>query len=83
VESSDLGVDLGLDVCGLELFAMDGEVAICGKPGSLWGLVDKPGWERSQIVACNEHHSVLHDDPAVTVTSNMPIVFPEDECTCN
>jgi hypothetical protein len=82
MKSTALIKDIGSDVCGLELFVMDGKVEICGKPGSLWGLVDLPGWENSQIVACTEHYHVLYDDPDVRVTSDVPFRM-EGECTCD
>lgn len=83
MKSSDLDKDLGLDICGLELFALDDHVEVCGKPGAFWGLVDKSGWENTQIVACLEHVNVLIDDPDVHVTSDVPFTaLDEGECTC-
>lgn len=78
MKSHDITKDIGKDTCGLELFVLDGEVVLCGKPGALWGIVDLPGWEDSQIVACTEHYNVLFENPHVTVTSDVPFT----ECTC-
>lgn len=84
MKSSNLDKDLGADVCGLELFELDGKVEICGKPPVVWGLVDLPGWEDSQIVACHEHRNELFENEAVTVTSDAPFRREgEGECTCN
>lgn len=81
MKSTNLEKDLGRDICGLELFVFEGEAVVCGKPGVIWGLVNLPGWENSQIVGCNEHVSVLYDNPDVNVTSDAP--FYGDECICD
>jgi hypothetical protein len=59
--------------CGRE-----NEHGVCGKPATIWGLVEGEAWENAQISGCAEHYNEIVDHPSVYLTSDAPIEAGEE-----